>query len=392
MHLNHFRIVIISVFIIFSCQDDQRAFHFESYVADTHNDVLGRVLNGDDILIRSNKGHTDLPRLRDGGIDLEVFVIWVNPNEYVPVGSYDQANKMIDALEDICIRAPDKIAIPMTFDDLLVNDAQGKISAMVGLEGGHPLENSLDKLQYFYDRGMRYLGITWNNSTDWATSAKDETSGKLLPFQGLTEFGKNVIKKCDELGVIVDVSHCGEKTFYDILETTAHPIIASHSSVYNICPHFRNLNDAQLLAIKENGGVVFVNFYPAYIDSTFEKRANQVRKKHQPALDSLKVLYNEESDDYWYKSQDIINKDLSAVAPSLDQLIDHIDYIVNLIGPDHVGLGSDFDGVPVLPRGIEDCSKTPAITKRLFERGYTKENIRKILGENFKRIFRQVVG
>ena len=368
------------------------AFHYESYVADTHNDVLGRVLNGDDILIRSDKGHTDLPRLKEGGIDLEVFVIWVNPDEFVPVGSYDQANKMIDALEDICTRAPDKIAIPMTFDDLLVNDVQGKISAMVGLEGGHPLENSLDKLQHFYDRGMRYLGITWNNSTDWATSAKDEASGKLLPFQGLTEFGKNVIKKCDELGVIVDVSHCGEKTFYDILETTAHPIIASHSSVYNICPHFRNLNDAQLLAIKENGGVVFVNYYPAYIDSTFEKRANQVRKKHAHALDSLKVLYTEESDDYWYKSQDIINKDLSAVAPSLDQLIDHIDYIVNLIGPDHVGLGSDFDGVEVLPRGIEDCSKTPAITKRLFERGYTKENIRKILGENFKRVFRQVVG
>ena len=392
MHLNHFRIVMISVFIIFSCQDDQRAFHFESYVADTHNDVLGRVLNGDDILIRSTKGHTDLPRLKEGGIDLEVFVIWVNPDEFVPVGSYDQANKMIDALEDICTRAPEKIAIPMTFDDLLVNDFQGKISAMVGLEGGHPLENSLDKLQHFYDRGMRYLGITWNNSTDWATSAKDEASGKSLPFKGLTEFGKNVIKKCDELGVIVDVSHCGEKTFYDILETTAHPIIASHSSVYNICPHFRNLNDAQLLAIKENGGVVFVNYYPAYIDSTFEKRANQVRKKHAPALDSLKVLYTEESDDYWYKSQDIINKDLSAVAPSLDQLIDHIDYIVNLIGPDHVGLGSDFDGVEILPKGIEDCSKTPAITKKLFERGYSKENIRKILGENFKRVFRQVVG
>ena len=390
--MNNYRTIIISIFIIFSCQDYERAFHYESYVADTHNDVLGRVLYGDDILIRSNKGHTDLPRLKEGGIDLEVFVIWVNPDEFVPVGSYDQANKMIDALEDICTRAPDKIAIPMTFDDLLVNDFQGKISAMVGLEGGHPLENSLDKLQHFYDRGMRYLGITWNNSTDWATSAKDEASGKSLPFKGLTEFGKNVIKKCDELGVIVDVSHCGEKTFYDILETTAHPIIASHSSVYNICPHFRNLNDAQLLAIKENGGVVFVNYYPAYIDSTFEKRANQVRKKHAHALDSLKVLYTEESDDYWYKSQDIINKDLSAVAPSLDQLIDHIDYIVNLIGPDHVGLGSDFDGVPVLPRGIEDCSKTPAITKRLFERGYTKENIRKILGENFKRVFHKVVG
>ena len=127
-------------------------------MADTHNDVLGRVLYGDDILIRSNKGHTDLPRLKEGGIDLEVFVIWVNPDEFVPVGSYDQANKMIDALEDICTRAPDKIAIPMTFDDLLVNDFQGKISAMVGLEGGHPLENSLDKLQHFYDRGMRYLG------------------------------------------------------------------------------------------------------------------------------------------------------------------------------------------------------------------------------------------
>ena len=390
--MNNLRIVIIGAIIIFACQHDQMAFHYESYVADTHNDVLGRVLNGEDILTRSDKGHTDLPRLQEGGIDLEVFVIWVNPDKYVPVGSYDQANKMIDALEDICTRAPDKIAIPFTFDDLLVNDAHGKISAMIGIEGGHPLENSLDKLQYFYDRGMRYLGITWNNSTDWATSAKDETSESLLPFRGLTEFGKDVIKKCDELGVIIDVSHCGEKTFYDILETTAHPIIASHSSVYNICPHFRNLNDAQLMAIKENGGVVFVNYYPAYIDSTFEKRANKVRKKHKRALDSLKVLYSEESDDYWYKSQDIINKDLAKVAPSLDQLIDHIDYIVNLIGPDHVGLGSDFDGVEVLPRGIEDCSKTPAITKRLFERGYTKENIRKILGENFKRVFRQVVG
>ena len=368
------------------------AFHYESYVADTHNDVLGRVLNGDDILTRSDKGHTDLPRLQEGGIDLEVFVIWVNPDEYVPVGSYAQANKMIDALEEICNRAPDKIAIPLTFDDLLINDTRGKISAMIGVEGGHPLENSLDKLQHFYDRGMRYLGITWNNSTDWATSAEDETSEKLLPFRGLTEFGKDVIKKCDELGVIIDVSHCGKETFYDILETTTHPIIASHSSVYNICPHFRNLNDAQLLAIKENGGVVFVNYYPAYIDSTFEKRANRVREKHKHALDSLKVLYGEESDDYWYKSQDILDKDLAAVAPSLDQLIDHIDYIVNLLGPDHVGLGSDFDGIEVLPQGIEDCSKTPAITKKLFERGYTEENIRKILGENFKRVFRKVVG
>ena len=378
--------------IIFSCQNDQLTFHYESYVADTHNDVLLRVLNGDDILIRSDKGHTDLPRLKEGGIDLEVFAIWVNPNEYVPHGSYDQANKMIDALEDICTRASETIAIPRTFDDLLINDAQGKISAMIGIEGGHPLENSLDKLQHFYDRGMRYLGITWNNSTDWATSAKDEISGKLLPFRGLTEFGKDVIKKCNELGVIIDVSHCGEKTFYDILETTAHPIIASHSSVYNICPHYRNLNDAQLMAIKENGGVVFVNYYPAYIDSTFEKRADQVLKKHEQALDSLKELYNEESDDYWYKSQDIIYKDLAAVAPSLDQLIDHIDYIVNLLGVDYVGLGSDFDGVEVLPKGIEDCSKTPAITRKLFERGYSKESIRKILGENFKRVFRQVVG
>ncbi|MCS5651703.1 MAG: dipeptidase, partial [Candidatus Marinimicrobia bacterium] len=333
-----------------------------------------------------------LPRLKEGGIDLEVFAIWVNPNEYVPHGSYDQANKMIDALEDICTRASEIIAIPRTFDDLLINDAQGKISAMIGIEGGHPLENSLDKLQHFYDRGMRYLGITWNNSTDWATSAKDEISGKLLPFRGLTEFGKDVIKKCNELGVIIDVSHCGEKTFYDILETTVQPIIASHSSVYNICPHFRNLNDAQLMAIKENGGVVFVNYYPAYIDSTFEKRADQVLKKHEQALDSLKELYNEESDDYWYKSQDIIYKDLAAVAPSLDQLIDHIDYIVNLLGVDYVGLGSDFDGVEVLPRGLEDCSKIPAITKKLFERGYSKESIRKILGENFKRVFRQVVG
>ena len=238
---------------------------------------------------------------------------------------------------------------------------------------------------------MRYLGLTWNNSNDWATSAKDETSGEELEFTGLTEFGKKVVNKCNELRIIVDISHFGEKTFLDAIEISTKPVIASHSSVYNLCPHFRNLKDDQLFALQKNGGVVFVNFYPGYIDSTFEKKASKVRETYKNELDTLKEKFGVSSDDFWYKSMELMKDDMMEVSPTVDALIDHIDYIAQLIGIDHVGLGSDFDGIPVLPKGIEDCTKLPVVTEKLLERGYSKNDVRKILVENFKRVFTKVV-
>jgi membrane dipeptidase len=262
---------------------------------------------------------------------------------------------------------------------------------MIGVEGGHAIENDLEKLNALYDRGTRYLGITWNNSTDWATSAKDETlRGDSLAFNGLTDFGEDVINRCNELGIMIDISHSGEQTFYDIIKTTTKPIIASHSSVYNICPHFRNLKDEQLLAMKENGGVVFVNFYPGYIDSTFEVKAASVKEAFKSQLDSLAKLHDPDGDEYWYKESQIMNADLKKVVPDVDAVIDHIDYIVKLIGVDHVGIGADWDGVGILPRGIEKISKLPDLTKELLERGYSERDVKKILGGNFKRVFKEV--
>lgn len=378
--------------LITACGDTTDTFHHQSFVADTHNDVLLRVMQGEDISQITSSGHSDIPRMLEGGIDAQVFSIWVNPTEYGRNNSYNRAIEMIEALENIQATIPNQFEIAKSYDDLLRIEKAGKLAGIIGVEGGHAIENVMINLIRLYRRGMRYLTLTWNNSTRWATSALDETKNEDIPFRGLTDFGRKIVKKCNELGIMIDVSHLGEQAFWDVIETTTQPIIASHSCVYSLCPHFRNLKDDQLKAIKDNGGVVFVNFYPGYLDSTFKDKADAIEEAHQRELDSLKALYDEESDDYWYGSMAILGEELAKAAPTVDAVIDHIDYIAKLIGVDHVGLGSDFDGVSVLPKGLEDCTKMPVITRKLLHRGYSKEDVRKILGENFRRIFKEVVG
>lgn len=378
--------------LITACGDTTDTFHHQSFVADTHNDVLLRVMQGEDISQITSSGHSDIPRMLEGGIDAQVFSIWVNPTEYGRNNSYNRAIEMIEALENIQATIPNQFEIAKSYDDLLRIEKAGKLAGIIGVEGGHAIENVMINLIRLYRRGMRYLTLTWNNSTRWATSALDETKNEDIPFRGLTDFGRKIVKKCNELGIMIDVSHLGEQAFWDVIETTTQPIIASHSCVYSLCPHFRNLKDDQLKAIKDNGGVVFVNFYPGYLDSTFKDKADAIEEAHQRELDSLKALYDEESDDYWYGSMAILGEELAKAAPTVDAVIDHIDYIAKLIGVDHVGLGSDFDGVSVLPKGLEDCTKMPVITRKLLQRGYSKEDVRKILGENFRRIFKEVVG
>lgn len=381
------------ILFLAACTESPRDLHDNAYyVVDAHNDVLLRVMKGEDITQWTSSGHSDIPRLLAGGVDAQVFTIWVNPSIYPQDLSFEQANTMIDALYEIEERASQKFEIARMYDDLVRIERAGKLAGIIGVEGGHSIENSLEKLEYLLNRGMRYLGITWNNSTGWATSAMDETEMEDLPYSGLTDFGRDVVQKCNELGIMVDVSHCGEQTFWDIIETTSKPIIASHSSVYTLCPHYRNLKDEQLIAIRDNSGVVFVNFYPGFLDSTYAARVDKIEESYQRELDSLKTLYGEDSEDYWQSRMDILEVPLSAIAPSIDVLIDHIDYIVRLIGSDHVGLGSDFDGISVTPQGLEDCTKFPAITEKLLDRGYSKSDIKKILGENFKRVFHEVVG
>ena len=389
------KIVLLIIFLVIFIQKtynkDADAAHQQAFVADTHNDVLMRSMMGRNILTELPESHSDLVKFKKGGVDLQVFSVWVSPSKISPEEYYNYANAMITQLEYLCSRVPDQWAIPYNYQDIVYNDQHDILSCMIGVEGGHVIENDLSKLDALYDRGMRYLSLTWNNSTNWATSAKDETEkGDSLMFAGLTNFGQQVVRRCNDLGVMIDVSHAGEQTFWDVLEITTKPIIASHSSVYTLCPHFRNLKDEQLLALEKNNGVVFVNFYPAYIDSTFSKKGKKIRQEFQPQLDSLASIYEPESNELWYAENALLEPSLSAAAPDLDDVIDHIDYIADLIGVDHVGLGADWDGVEVLPVGIENIAKLPSLTKKLIERGYSQRDIRKILGGNFKRVFKDV--
>ena len=377
--------------IFISCELDISDFHKKSFIADTHNDVLLRSMTGKNILSNLSDSHSDFEKFDEGGVDLQVFSIWVSPTEFE--GEYfDRANNMITHLEYLCSRVPSKWSIPYNYQDIIYNEQRDILSCMIGVEGGHAIENDLLKLEKLYDRGMRYLGVTWNNSNDWATSAKDETQKRdSLEFIGLSEFGKEVIRKCIDLGIMIDISHAGVQTVKDILQISNKPIIASHSSVYNICPHYRNLKDDQMYAIKKNGGVIFINFYPGYIDPTFVEKEEKMKKFQKPLIDSVNAIYGENTDEGWYKVSEELAPHYQSIVPDLDDVVDHIDYVKNLIGIDHVGIGGDWDGVEVLPKNLEHIGKLPALTKVLIDRGYTKKEIRKILGENFKRVFKEVL-
>jgi membrane dipeptidase len=300
---------------------------------------------------------------------------------------FDFANRQIDSLEAIISRDPDKIVITTDSDEVLKAVKQRKSVAMLGVEGGHMIENNLSKLDSLYRRGVRYMTLTWNNSTPWATSANDETFNEDLKQKGLTDFGKQVVKRMNELGMLVDVSHVGEQTFKDVMKTTTKPVIASHSSVYQLCNHQRNLKDDQIKAIAENGGVIQVNFNPPFIDKGFAKKSDAFFERHKEETDSLLKIVKDE----WIVEYQLFRKypeEANEIRPPLSILIDHIDYIANLIGVDYVGLGSDFDGITITPLQLDDVTGFPFITKALLERGYSTHDIDKILGGNVLRVLK----
>ncbi|HYH57035.1 MAG TPA: dipeptidase, partial [Anseongella sp.] len=261
--------------------------------------------------------------------------------------------------------------------------------ALIGVEGGHMIDENLACLDSLYARGARYLTLTWNNSTSWASSAQDEVlNPKSLKHKGLNEFGVQVVKRMNELGMMVDLSHAGEATFWEALKVTTRPVILSHSSVYAICPHYRNLKDEQIKAVAENGGLICVNFFSGYLDPSYNRKVKALVQKYPREADSLRETLGSD----FATGARLLGmhpEEGEALRAPLFLLIDHIDYIVRLVGVDHVGLGSDFDGIGSLPKGLDDVSDFSKITEALKERGYSDEDIRKILGENFLRVFRE---
>ncbi|MEJ7625872.1 MAG: dipeptidase [Ferruginibacter sp.] len=362
-----------------------KKLHFRSIVADAHNDLLSTALDVKLIIDHdlTGKTHSDLGRFSKAGVDIQVFSLWCDGNKKNP---YNWANREIDTLYAVAARNPSQISIVHDMPALSKAIKEKKLAALFGLEGGHMIENKLENLDNFYNRGVRYMTLTWNNSNDWATSALDETTkGDSLLHKGLTAFGKKVVERMNRLGMLVDLSHVGEQTFWDAISISAKPVIVSHSCVHNICPHRRNLKDEQIKAVGKNGGVIHLNFYSGFLDSSFERRNELFNQLHKSERDSL-LKQNPEpyfADLFLFKKY---KSEVIAMRPPLSAVIDHIDHIVKLIGTDHVGLGSDFDGVNSLPQQLDDITAMPLITKELLKRGYSKKDIRKILGGNFLRI------
>ena len=366
-----------------------QTLHEKAIVVDTHNDVLSTAtINGMDIgTDLTGKTHSDLMRFKKGGVDVQVFSIFCD--EHYGVGTaFAFAHREIDSLYAIARRNPDKMQIVVDPAGLDKAVKAHKLAAMMGVEGGHMIENRIDYLDSFYRLGVRYMTLTWNNSTPWGTSAMEETSKAftVTPY-GLTEEGKGIVRRMNELGMLVDLSHVGERTFWDAIHTTTKPVICSHSSVYALCPVFRNLKDDQIKAIGANGGVIQVNFYSGFLDSNYAPRMNRFLQRHKPELDSLSAAKAPQ-----YAMNAFLSKKYPAesdsLRASLSLLMDHIDYIVRLIGVDHVGLGSDFDGIESPPQQLNDVTTYPLITRELLKRGYKAADIEKILGGNFVRVFK----
>ena len=388
---------IILLGILFGQQLSAQSYkkiHAKAIVVDTHNDILMQAADRGTVFDQdlTGKTHSDLTRWKKGGLDVQIFSVYSDGGLK---NAYAYANRQMDSLDAVALRNPDKIIKVSNYADMLRAVKQHKIAAMFGVEGGHMIEDDLAKLETLYKRGARYLTLTHNVAPAWATSAADETSpnpviGKGLNSEGkkgLTDFGRKKKKKMNELGMMIDVSHLGDQSFWDVIKITTKPIIASHSSVYSLVPHRRNLKDEQIKAIAKNGGVIQVNFNPGFIDKSFGEKENAFFKKHAAESDSLTKAGMDE----WYM-MDWLYKKYSAEAepmrPPLSMLIDHIDYIVKLVGVDYAGLGSDFDGINLTPQKLDDVTTYPLITKALVEKGYPKKDINKILGGNLLRVLK----
>ena len=358
--------------------------HNESIVIDTHNDILMKALDQGIMFDQdlTGKAHSDLDRWKKGGLDVQIFSVFSDGGIKNP---YLIANMQMNILDSVVARNPNKIVKVFNKNEILQTVKENKIAAMFGVEGGHMIENDLNKLQAFYDRGARYLTLTHNVAPSWATSAADETTKTNLTQKGLTDFGTKVIKKMNDLGMMIDVSHSGDQTFWDVIKISNKPIIASHSSVYSLVNNRRNLKDDQIKAIAKNGGVIMVNFHPGFIDSSFDKKESAFLEKHILEVNSLIKNGMDEWNmiDYLYKKY---SDETEIMRPPLSKLIDHIDYIVNLVGVDYVGLGSDFDGINLTPLQLDDVTTYPIITKELLNKQYNREDVVKILGSNFLRV------
>jgi len=380
----------VSFLVTTSAADDISArahkLHFSSIVLDTHDDTTQRFFSKDyDLGKRNAEGSVDIPRMREGGLNAIFFSIWID-GRIMGAAAVQKALDQIDAVRENVRTHPNDMVLARTAAEVRSAHKQGKIAALMGVEGGHMIGNDIRMVRIFADLGVRYMTLSHFYNDEWADSSTDKPA-----HNGLTDFGKEVVREMNRQGMLVDISHVSDKTFYDALEVSRAPLIASHSSCRALCNHPRDMSDDMIKALAAKGGVIQINYEKSFLDQAYKDASD---KETGGVVQSLGQLTKDCNNDEACIGRKMAEAEKKLTAEgklphvSWERIIDHIDHAVKLVGADHVGLGSDFDGAN-MPEGMEDCSKLPKITDALLRKGYSESDIRKILGENTLRIMEQ---
>jgi membrane dipeptidase len=371
-----------------------REIHDSALVIDTHADTPQRFLDENyDIASTDPKdhGHISLDKAKAGNLGAEFFSIWVEPETNQGHFAHHTLD-LIDSVYEQAAHHPDRMMMAFSPADIERAHREHKLAALLGIEGGHSLENDIRLLRDYYRLGVRYMTLSWSNTNEFADSSGDIDDPKVEHHKGLTDAGKQIVLEMNRLGMMVDISHVADKTFYDAIAVSQAPVIASHSSARALSNHPRNMTDDMLRAVAKNGGVVQVNFYNAFIDENYRKAADAQMKDRDAAVKAHADQLKAAGKTVTYLDADRIQREWLAKIPRppLSSLIDHIDHIAKIAGIDHVGLGSDFDGMSgATPQGIDSAADLPKITQALLDKGYSAGDIRKILGGNLLRVFRE---
>jgi membrane dipeptidase len=363
-----------------------RKLQASAIVLDTHDDTTQRFFSkGFDLGKQNPDGHVDIPRMREGGMNAIFFSIWID-GRTLGAPAVQKALDQIDAVRQNVARFPKDMVFATTAADVRRAHAEGKIAALMGVEGGHMIGNDIRIVRIFSALGVRYMTLSHFYNDEWADSSTDKPV-----HNGLTDAGKDIVREMNRLGMMVDISHVSDKTFYDALEISKAPLIASHSSCRALCNHPRNMSDEMIKALAAKGGVIQINYERSFIDQAYKDASDKVTGGVVQGLAALAKTCNDD-EDCISRARAGMTAKLTAEGKlphvSWERIIDHIDHAVKLVGADHVGLGSDFDGAD-MPEGMEDCSKLPKITEALIRKGYSDADIRKILGENTLRVMEQ---
>jgi membrane dipeptidase len=364
-----------------------RKLHFSSIVVDTHDDTTQRFLDGKfDLGPRSTAGSIDIPRMREGNLSAIFFSIWM-PSKVTGPEAVDRSLIQIDAVREQVRKHPNDLVLCSTAAEIREARKQGKIAALMGVEGGHMINSDLAVLRSYAALGVRYMTLTHSGNDEWADSSTDKPV-----HNGLTDFGKDVVREMNRLGVMVDISHVSDKTFYDALEVSKAPLIASHSSCRSICGAPRNMTDQMMKDLAAKGGVVQINYHVGFLSQEF-RNAEKAYPEINKAISAEVTKRCGENDGCQFIEGDRITREYveQGKLPRVDwtKIIEHIDHAVKVAGVDHVGLGSDFDGAN-MPYGMEDATKLPRITEALLQKGYSEGDVKKILGENTLRVMAEV--